>query len=64
MTLILKLYLSEEQVRTVYNSLKLETVSCFEGWLDNKMEEGEIELIEFNYYAVSALLINEYLEVV
>lgn len=32
-----------------------ETWECFEEWLDREMEEGEIELVEFNHYEVSKL---------
>lgn len=51
-----KFYVSEEQLREIFMSqFDHETWECFEEWLDREMEEGEIELVEFNHYEVSKL---------
>lgn len=48
-----KCYVSEEQLRSIFDSQF--THDTFEEWVDIKMEEGEIELVEFNNYEVSKL---------
>lgn len=51
-----KFYVSEEQLRSIFDSqFTHETREEFEEWVDTKMEEGEIELVEFNHYEVSKL---------
>lgn len=42
---------SEQELRELFETrFDHETWECFEEWLDRKMEEGEIEVCEFNHY--------------
>lgn len=51
-----KYYVSEEQLREIFDlQFTHETWEEFEEWVDRLMEEGEIELVEFNHYEVSRL---------
>lgn len=51
-----KCYLNEQQLRDLYESqFSPDTWECFEEWLDREMEEGNIELIEFDHYDVTNL---------
>lgn len=51
-----KFYISEEQLREIFDTqFDHDTDESFVEWVDKKMEEGEIELVEFNHYEVSKL---------
>lgn len=51
-----KCYVSEQQLREIFDTqFTHDTWEEFEEWVDTKMEEGEIELVEFNHYEVSKL---------
>ena len=51
-----KYYVSEQQLREIFDSqFTHDTWEEFEEWVDTKMEEGEIELVEFDHYEVSKL---------
>lgn len=42
---------SEQELRELFETqFDHETWECFEEWLDRKMEEGEIEICEFDHY--------------
>lgn len=51
-----KCYVSEEQIRSIfYEKFDHNTTQEFCEWLDEKMEIGEVELVEFNNYEISGL---------
>lgn len=51
-----KYYINEKELEEIFNTQFLnEACNDFGEWLDRKMEEGEIELIEFNHFEVSSL---------
>lgn len=51
-----KFYVSEKQLEEIFETqFTHNTSEEFVEWVDRKMEEGEIELIEFDHYEVSKL---------
>lgn len=51
-----KLYVSEQELREIYDSEYIyDTREDFDEWIERKIEEGDIELIEFDHYDISKL---------
>lgn len=54
-----KFYVSEQELKKIYDSQVVNggwiNILPFNEWLEAKKEEGQIELVEFNYYEVSKL---------
>lgn len=53
-----KFYVSEQELKEIFKRINNGVYTIwpsFEEWLECKIEKGEIELVEFNYYEVSKL---------
>lgn len=50
-----KYYISEQELKEIFKTQFYECTEGFYEWVDRKMEEGEIELVEFNCYEISKL---------
>lgn len=51
-----KHYISEQELENIFTSqFDHDTTKSFYEWVDREMEEGNIELVEFDHYEVSKL---------